>query len=112
MWFLRNTRVQKRLPSESRLLKATMNFPRSHLGTEAAMTSENSPPAARGAAGQSLVDDRLATASRQERQLHHALARIEEALQGLRFGQVTVTVQDGVVVQIDRLERTRLQRND
>jgi hypothetical protein len=26
------------------------------------------------------------------------------------FGQVTVTVPDGVVVQIDRLERTRLQR--
>ena len=51
-------------------------------------------------------------ASRQERQLHHTLARIEEALEGLRFGQVTVTVQDGVVVQIDRLERTRLQRND
>ncbi len=50
--------------------------------------------------------------NRQERQLHHALARIEEALQGLRFGQVTITVQDGVVVQIDRLERTRLQRND
>ena len=76
------------------------------------MTSEHSPPAARGAAGESVLGDRLATGNRQERQLHHALGRIEEALQGLRFGQVTVTVQDGVVVQIDRLERTRLQRND
>ncbi len=76
------------------------------------MMSENSRPAARGTAGQSVLDDQLATAGRQERQLHHALARIEEALQGLRFGQVTVTVQDGVVVQIDRLERTRLHRND
>lgn len=41
-----------------------------------------------------------------------ALEQIEEALHGLRFGQVTITVQDGVVVQIDRLERTRLQKGD
>ena len=32
---------------------------------------------------------------------------IAEALRGLRYGQVTVTVQDGVVVQVDRLERWR-----
>ena len=38
------------------------------------------------------------------------LQRIAEALRGLKFGQVTVTVQDGVVVQIERLERTRLPR--
>jgi len=44
--------------------------------------------------------------------LQKALEQIEEALHGLRFGQVTITVQDGVVVQIDRLERTRLQKGD
>jgi hypothetical protein len=31
-------------------------------------------------------------------------------LRGLRFGQVTVTVQDGIVVQIERVERRRLTR--
>ena len=40
----------------------------------------------------------------------HALERIREALQGLRFGTVTVIVQDGVVVQVDRTERLRLLR--
>lgn len=38
------------------------------------------------------------------------LSEIEEALRGLRFGQVVVIVQDGVVVQIDRIERRRIHR--
>jgi hypothetical protein len=33
--------------------------------------------------------------------------KIREALRGLRFGAVTVTVQDGVVVQVERTERLR-----
>jgi hypothetical protein len=36
------------------------------------------------------------------------LRHIEEALRGLRYGTVTVVVQDGVVVQIDRTDRLRL----
>lgn len=40
-----------------------------------------------------------------------ALELIARALRGLRFGQVIVTVQDGVVVQIERTERTRLRRS-
>jgi hypothetical protein len=39
-----------------------------------------------------------------------ALSQIEEALRGLRFGQVIVTVQDGVVLQIERTERRRFQQ--
>lgn len=35
---------------------------------------------------------------------------VAAALKGLRFGQVTVTVQDGVIVQVDRTERRRLGR--
>ena len=35
---------------------------------------------------------------------------VAAALRGLRFGQVTVTVQDGVIVQIDRTERRRFGR--
>ena len=45
-----------------------------------------------------------------KRSLQQALLQIEQALRGLKFGQVTISVQDGVVVQIDRLERTRIQR--
>jgi hypothetical protein len=38
------------------------------------------------------------------------LRRIGEALHGLRFGSVLAIVQDGVVVQIERTEKTRLGR--
>lgn len=37
-----------------------------------------------------------------------AVARIGEALKGLRYGSVLAIVQDGVVVQIERTEKTRL----
>ncbi len=40
------------------------------------------------------------------------LEKIREALQGLRFGSVSIIVQDGVVVQIDRTEKNRLQRRN
>ena len=39
-----------------------------------------------------------------------ALRQIEDALRGLQFGQITVIVQDGVVVQVERTERRRLAR--
>jgi hypothetical protein len=39
----------------------------------------------------------------------NSLRRIVEALQGLRFGEVTVVVQDGVVVQVERTERVRVR---
>lgn len=39
-----------------------------------------------------------------------SLDRIQNALRGLRFGEVTVIVQDGVVVQIERTEKLRLLR--
>ena len=37
--------------------------------------------------------------------------QIEDALRGLRFGSVTLLVQDGVVVQVDRTDRRRYQRD-
>jgi len=40
-----------------------------------------------------------------------ALGRIEAALRGLRFGTVTAVVQNGVVVQVDRTEKVRLQQS-
>ena len=41
-----------------------------------------------------------------------ALARIGDALRGLRYGSVLAIVQDGVVVQIERTENTRLGKSD
>jgi hypothetical protein len=40
-----------------------------------------------------------------------AMDAIRRALTGLRYGQVVVVVQDGVVVQVDRTERRRLRLN-
>ena len=39
-----------------------------------------------------------------------ALDRISAALRGLKYGTVTVVVQDGVVVQVERTEKVRLER--
>jgi hypothetical protein len=38
------------------------------------------------------------------------LRRIGDALHGLRYGSVLAIVQDGVVVQIERTEKTRFGR--
>lgn len=38
------------------------------------------------------------------------LRRIGDALAGLRYGSVLVIVQDGVIVQIERTEKTRLDK--
>ena len=40
------------------------------------------------------------------------LAQILKTLQGLRYGVVSIVVQDGVVVQIERTEKHRLRRNE
>jgi hypothetical protein len=34
---------------------------------------------------------------------------VQEALRGLRYGAVTVVVQDGVVVQLERTDKLRLR---
>ncbi len=38
------------------------------------------------------------------------LSQIREALQNLQFGTVSIVVQDGIVVQIDRTEKRRIRR--
>ena len=40
------------------------------------------------------------------------LAQVRDSLRNLRFGHVQIIVQDGVVVQIDRLELRRISRNE
>jgi hypothetical protein len=39
-----------------------------------------------------------------------ALELIRAALRGLKFGQITVTVHDGVVAQVERTEKLRPSR--
>lgn len=43
-----------------------------------------------------------------EQNLENALEQVRHALTGLRFGQVTAVVQDGVVVQVERIEKKRI----
>jgi hypothetical protein len=40
------------------------------------------------------------------------ITQILKTLQGLRYGVVSIVVQDGVVVQIERTEKHRLRRSD
>ena len=56
-------------------------------------------------------DSPLAT-SRDSRQLEPTLEHIRKALTGLQFGEVSISVQDGVVVQVERIERKRFRRGE
>lgn len=38
------------------------------------------------------------------------LRAIRDAMRGLQFGSVTLVVQDGLIIQVDRLEKNRLRR--
>ncbi len=48
--------------------------------------------------------------SRDPRQLEPVLEHIRQALVGLQFGEVSIIVQDGVIVQVERIERRRFRR--
>jgi hypothetical protein len=39
-----------------------------------------------------------------------AIGRVREALRGLSFGQVTIVIHDGAVVQVERTEKIRIPR--
>ena len=62
------------------------------------------PPEARG-------DGDAARLLEANRLLEESLASVREALSGLRFGSVTLTIHDGRVVQIDITEKKRLRPN-
>jgi hypothetical protein len=42
--------------------------------------------------------------------LEQALRQVRRALSGLKFGTISIIVQDGVVVQVERTEKFRLRR--
>lgn len=39
--------------------------------------------------------------------IEEAISEIRDALRGLRFGQLVLFIQDGVLVQLDRTEKRR-----
>ncbi len=43
-------------------------------------------------------------------ELDEALEHIRQALRGLEYGEISVIVQDGLVIQIERTEKKRLRR--
>jgi hypothetical protein len=47
----------------------------------------------------------------QETNLRWTWQHVEDALRHLQFGSITLVVQDGVVVQVERTERLRYQRS-
>jgi hypothetical protein len=51
----------------------------------------------------------LVPASR-EQNLQWALRQIEQSLRDLRYGALTLLVQDGVIVQVERTERHRYRK--
>jgi hypothetical protein len=56
--------------------------------------------------------DAAAAPPRDPRQFDHALEHVRRALVGLQFGEVSIIVQDGVVVQVERIERKRFRRGE
>jgi hypothetical protein len=48
--------------------------------------------------------------STRETNLRWTWSQVENALRDLQFGTITLVVQDGVVVQVERTERQRYQR--
>lgn len=57
-----------------------------------------------------MSQERIAPASEGAESSHRwAAVQLEHALRNLRFGQVILTVQDGVVVQVERTERRRFR---
>ncbi len=38
------------------------------------------------------------------------LFQIQQALQGLQYGHVSLTIHDGRLIQVDRVQRSRLDR--
>jgi hypothetical protein len=55
----------------------------------------------------STLDDGRAVPAAPSRDLD--LDHVRTAIQGIRYGEVRVIIQDGVIVQIERVEKQRLR---
>lgn len=54
----------------------------------------------------------LSANSRTKALTDQAIEQIRDSLRGLNYGVVSIIVQDGVVVQIERTEKRRLRRSE
>jgi hypothetical protein len=54
----------------------------------------------------------MANDTEEREEMTAAVDRIRAALRGLRFGTVTAVVQDGLVVQVERTEKVRIERRE
>jgi hypothetical protein len=57
--------------------------------------------------GSSISNDERAIDSPPSRYLD--LDHVRKAVQGIRYGEIRVIIQDGVIVQIERVEKQRLR---
>jgi hypothetical protein len=60
----------------------------------------------------STADTSISPADVRDAERELEITQIRESLRGLRYGSVNIIVQDGVIVQIDRVEKRRLRRGD
>ena len=58
-----------------------------------------------------LTDNMSRTPGRNQPLSEQALEQIRDSLRGLSYGVVSIIVQDGIVVQIERTEKRRLLRS-
>jgi hypothetical protein len=56
-------------------------------------------------------ENKMSTNKTQNTADEAALKKIIEALKGLRFGSIAITVHNSKIVQIDRVEKTRFDRD-
>jgi hypothetical protein len=84
------------------------------LGNAASMSDSATPGT--GSQGQGPESDRSnadrannGAGRNREEHLQWVLQQVRQALTGLKFGQITITVQDGLAIQIERTEKTRLR---
>jgi hypothetical protein len=72
-------------------------------------------PKFRGSGSEAGMSKEMITSQDDARVVHPSpsrdldLDRVRAAVKGIRFGEVRVIIQDGVVVQIERLEKQRLR---
>lgn len=84
-------------------------------GRNQPMSESNGPgantPGANSPDGDRSTSDRSSAAAGRSREEHlqWVLQQVRQALTGMKFGQITITVQDGLAIQIERTEKTRLR---
>lgn len=93
--------------------RQTLNTVRHPLVATNPMPPSNPPgPAGSGPAGKPGDSGENSTdgGARRQQDFEQLVDDVRQALKGLAYGQVTLYVQDGFVVQVERLERKRRHR--